>query len=617
MNIYNREDNIFNKDDKYVVPLYQRAYAWSDDEINQLIEDVNGYDGNNYYIGSLIVHQREDKSFEVIDGQQRLTTLFLLFLFLEINVKENLSFDCRRKSNLTLQNLVKKYVDKTDEKEINDNDTEESLISGIKIIEEKFIKDDIDKEVFKERLSKVILYRIEVPKYTDLNRYFEIMNTRGEQLEQADILKALFMERINNVYHNEFAKIWDACADMTGYVQMNMSKELRKNIFGDDWKEKPKVKEFLEHLVSDQSNKKNETDAIVTNAPNNDKETIDEILAHNYNDYSPERIDEEGERVRFDSAISFTYFLLHVLRIFKCIENSNQATNTGLLDDMQLLKEYRELLRDKEKDKNLPLRFIDCLLKCRFLFDKYIIKREYREDNPEGKWSIKQLNKSEKDTAYYTETFSSQKSNCLMLQAAMRVSFTSPKVMHWITESLWWLFKNEFNEKDFEVCLENIAKNSVKKNLFEYESKDSGVTYKNLGVQTRHIAFNYLDYLLWKEDNEKYANFIFEYRNSVEHWYPQNPSGGTFEQWTKHEVDHFGNLCIIQRNVNSKFSNLEPHSKKATFEEMINKGSIKLRLMAEKTKEGVAWKNEYEKFGEDMLNKLAKACGFDRNAQDK
>ena len=39
--------------------------------------------------------------------------------------------------------------------------------------------------------------------------------------------------------------------------------------------------------------------------------------------------------------------------------------------------------------------------------------------------------------------------------------------------------------------------------------------------------------------------------------------------------------------------------------------------MAEKTKEGVAWKDEYEKFGEDMLNKLEEACGFDRNAQDK
>ena len=258
LNIYKVKENIFNKDDKYVVPLYQRAYAWSDDEISQLIEDINGYDGENYHIGSLIVHQREDKSFEVIDGQQRLTTLFLLLLYLEIDVKENLSFDCRRKSNLTLQNLVKKYVYKTEEKKINDIDTEESLISGIKIIEDKFIKDDIDKNAFKERLSKVILYRIEVPKHTDLNRYFEIMNTRGEQLEQADILKALFMERIDNVHHNAFAKIWEACADMTGYVQMNMPKELRKNIFGDDWKQMLQAIKFLEDLVSDQSNKKNE-----------------------------------------------------------------------------------------------------------------------------------------------------------------------------------------------------------------------------------------------------------------------------------------------------------------------------------------------------------------------
>lgn len=618
LNIYEDKSNIFNKDDKYVVPLYQRAYAWSDDEICQLIEDVNGYEGSKYHIGSLIVHQREDKSFEVIDGQQRLTTLFLLLLYLGIDVNVNLSFDCRRKSNLTLQYLVKKYVGKTDEKKINDTDTEETLMSGIKIIEDKFIKDYIKKEAFKDRLSKVILYRIEVPKHTDLNRYFEIMNTRGEQLEQADILKALLMERIDNVYHNAFAKIWEACADMTGYVQMNMPKDLRIHLFGNTWTDAPQAKNFLESLakqISEQQNKTTESN-IVTKENNNSKANeLEEILSHNYNDYSPERIDEEGERVRFDSAISFTYFLLHVLRIFKCKEGLTNEFNTGLLDDMQLLKEYRTLLDENKNDKEFPLRFINCLLKCRFLFDKYIIKREYREDNPEGEWSVKQLKKSEKDTAYYIETFSSPKSNCLMLQAALRVSFTSPKVMHWITEALLWLFNNEFNETNFEECLENIAKTSVKKNLFEYKSKDNCITYENLGVQTPHIAFNYLDYLLWKDNKVDYDNFIFEYRNSVEHWHPQNPSGGTFEPWEKQEVDHFGNLCIIQRNVNSKFSNLEPHSKKATFEEMISKGSIKLRLMSEITKEGVVWKNQYEQFGKDMLEKLKTACGINNQEE--
>ena len=49
-----------------------------------------------------------------------------------------------------------------------------------------------------------------------------------------------------------------------------------------------------------------------------------------------------------------------------------------------------------------------------------------------------------------------------------------------------------------------------------------------MGVNTPHIVFNYLDYLLWKDNVEKYNDFSFEFRNSVEHWYPQTPIGGFF-----------------------------------------------------------------------------------------
>ena len=49
----------------------------------------------------------------------------------------------------------------------------------------------------------------------------------------------------------------------------------------------------------------------------------------------------------------------------------------------------------------------------------------------------------------------------------------------------------------------------------------------------------------------------------MEHWYPRNPSNGTFDKW-EDGVDRFGNLCLIQRNVNSKFSNMDPVSKKNT-----------------------------------------------------
>ena len=75
----------------------------------------------------------------------------------------------------------------------------------------------------------------------------------------------------------------------------------------------------------------------------------------------------------------------------------------------------------------------------------------------------------------------------------------------------------------------------------------------------------------------------------MEHWYPRNPSEGTFERWDD-DVDRFGNLCLIQRNVNSRFSNMSPEAKKSTFKDMIKKGSLKLRIMSEKTNESQKWK---------------------------
>ena len=210
-----------------------------------------------------------------------------------------------------------------------------------------------------------------------------------------------------------------------------------------------------------------------------------------------------------------------------------------------------------------------------------------------------------------------------MMQSALRVSYTSPKVMHWITKLLIWLseadcknIKNDAITK-FDKVAENIAIDAVRENFFQVCS--NGVYA--MGVNTPHIVFNYLDYLLWNDDwngkKKKYSDFVFEFRNSVEHWYPQNPSEGTFEQW-KDGVDQFGNLCIIQRNVNSKFSNMSPEAKKSTFKDMIVKGSIKLRIMSELTEKSgdkpasLYWKERaYKAHEEEMLGHLKKACNIE------
>ena len=76
---------IFDTNAHYVIPRYQRAYAWEDKEIVQLIDDIDGIGlSENYYLGSLVVSKVKDKSetYEVVDGQQRLTTLYILLQYL-------------------------------------------------------------------------------------------------------------------------------------------------------------------------------------------------------------------------------------------------------------------------------------------------------------------------------------------------------------------------------------------------------------------------------------------------------------------------------------------------------------------------------------------------------
>lgn len=95
LKIVNGDSNIFDTDMEYTIPLYQRAYAWEDKQLTQLIEDISDVDDNdNYSIGALIVSKQENK-YEVVDGQQRLTSLYLLLNCLGIQVKKTLSFACR------------------------------------------------------------------------------------------------------------------------------------------------------------------------------------------------------------------------------------------------------------------------------------------------------------------------------------------------------------------------------------------------------------------------------------------------------------------------------------------------------------------------------------------
>lgn len=591
------KETLFDTEAHYVIPRYQRAYAWEDKEIVQLIDDINDSTGD-YYIGSLVVAKVKGKvegkveTYEVVDGQQRLTTLYLLLHYLvscgglEGEIGKTLSFDCRPNSNYTLTHIQGLLLDRNSLAD-NEDRLEQSIMNGLKVIDQKFTTGDaINVATFINRLKSVILYRIEVPEHTDLNRYFEIMNTRGEQLEQHDILKAQLMGYLSDRCEQEFfARVWDACSDMTGYVQMHFAKEEREKIFGSGWNNEPSD-DWNDYVV-----------CLAMEQGEDHKVSIMSIIEPSFEvEVSDGKLEDDKTKIRFESVIGFPHFLLHVLRVFLSVESismDEEKVLGRLLDDKRLLNDFNEVIfygrmggkRIKDNKGEFARRFIMFLLRSRFLFDQFIIKRESIGDDQDGRWSLKELCTSGAWSAkkpYYAntrlryeneweKTYAPRNKECLMIQSALRVSYTSPKVMHWITELLVWLFNNNETER-YKLTDEagRIAAEAVKDNFLDLDNYE-------LGVQTPHVVFNYLDYLLWKEDKERYEDFVFEFRNSVEHWYPQHPSENTIETWDR--VDTFGNLCIISRSVNSKFSNLSPGSKMQTFERMVQRGSLKLRIM--------------------------------------
>ena len=69
LKVLDTDRNIFDTDMGYIIPLYQRAYAWEDKQLTQLIEDISDIsDDTNYYIGALVVSKQNDR-YEVVDGQ--------------------------------------------------------------------------------------------------------------------------------------------------------------------------------------------------------------------------------------------------------------------------------------------------------------------------------------------------------------------------------------------------------------------------------------------------------------------------------------------------------------------------------------------------------------------
>ncbi|MEI0747142.1 DUF262 domain-containing HNH endonuclease family protein [Brachyspira pulli] len=394
-------NKIIKKEMYFSIPNYQRNYVWKEEQIRKLLEDIENAiinNNNEYYIGSLIVFYRDDDNrYDLVDGQQRFTTICLLLIqikkiidnnefvlkFLDKNKKERLIFRARKFANLFYeenQNSDFDIANKEISHFLNRINSDKSIIpldSFIKYIAEKLTF------VINKMPNKNQMY---------VNKLFETFNNRGRQLKQHEILKSYLLSKVNN--RDIYSIIWDSCSIMDNYIEKNLkdilkidNETLRKLVNANDrgkYEEKDvgiseNIEEGLKSLIKETENQdnlksKSGHDFYAILERNSDFGDLDNQFENDLHNDSESNY--EAPPIR--SIISFPMLLLHTLRIF-LIENKIEKTVD--VKEKELINIFKYIFDDDNISKKTYY-FFKLLWKIRVLFDKYVIK--FVSDDEDG-----------------------------------------------------------------------------------------------------------------------------------------------------------------------------------------------------------------------------------------
>jgi hypothetical protein len=233
--------------DFYTVPDFQREYVWESKQVERLLQDVHDefYDeekniinGPEYFLGSIVVCRSDDGLLSLIDGQQRMTTIYLILcairdLLSDMNEK-NSSLDSQiafastneygeevHRHRVVLQyddskGILKRIVDEPDQ--IKNIDFTTTSVQRIRsayedIIEFLRINCDSDpkklKRFYATFTKKVKLIRIITPSLTNALKVFETINDRGVGLNAMDLLKNLLFMKTEQEDYLQLKQNWE------------------------------------------------------------------------------------------------------------------------------------------------------------------------------------------------------------------------------------------------------------------------------------------------------------------------------------------------------------------------------------------------------------------------
>lgn len=216
-------------DSRYRIPDYQRPYVWESEHVEALLTDtLEAYKENKnsqYFLGAIVLKTISEDEFEILDGQQRLTTIFLtLAVIRDISDDEKLIKKCREavfqeedtfsekpeclRIEFDIRDDVRDFIDKyvkadgatqrLDEiKLFTKNKTADisvrNMATAIITIQNFFQEESIIKlgEYFIYLWKKVVLICIWTEEFDDAFQLFTVLNNRGVKLSNSDLLKAI------------------------------------------------------------------------------------------------------------------------------------------------------------------------------------------------------------------------------------------------------------------------------------------------------------------------------------------------------------------------------------------------------------------------------------------
>lgn len=232
--------SIFTDNNIYEIPNYQRPYSWTEDNVSELISDVaDAFESNltEYFVGSIITIEKAKKVYDIVDGQQRLTTLTLIFAALrnlishetarsEIQKKilpinaltdapEQPRLKVRQKEHLFFYEHI--LLGKPVEKDQILGEIESKFMVNLKTIENYFKEQD---EIYLKKYANYLLQNVYVvfvntDSFESAYRLFNVLNARGLSLSNGDLLKnQLFGLATSELEQNKIEQYWNQLEDI-------------------------------------------------------------------------------------------------------------------------------------------------------------------------------------------------------------------------------------------------------------------------------------------------------------------------------------------------------------------------------------------------------------------